>query len=304
MARTPEPPLVPEAEQVYLDHLGIFVPDLPPVAESLGRLGFASTPFAKHGNAPSTEGAPAPSGTANICAMFRAGYLEVLGPTGEDTPLARQLADRLERHPGLHLIAFSVANSPAHRARLNDAGFDPVSLVRLRRTVPTPDGEASARFDVLRVPPATMPEGRIQLVTHHTPALVWQPRFLDHENGTQALTGALVCAEDVGESRARFGRVTGRDGGARARALDLDRGRVDFVTPAQLSDALPEATVPALPFVAAAAFAVSEIAATRRLLKARGVDHLDTDDGRLIVSGDAALGASLVFHQSGTDPWS
>ena len=146
MARAPEPPLVPEAEQVFLDHAGLFVPDLAPVTGALERLGFAPTPLAKHGDAPSTDGAPAPSGTANICAMFRVGYLEVIGPTGEDTPLARQLADRLKRHPGLHLIAFSVAESPDHHARLDDAGFGPVSLVRLRRRVPTPDGEASTLF--------------------------------------------------------------------------------------------------------------------------------------------------------------
>ena len=303
MARAPEPPLVPEAEQVFLDHAGLFVPDLAPVTGALERLGFAPTPLAKHGDAPSTDGAPAPSGTANICAMFRVGYLEVIGPTGEDTPLARQLADRLKRHPGLHLIAFSVAESPDHHARLDDAGFGPVSLVRLRRRVPTPDGEASARFDVVRVQPGTMPEGRIQLVTQRTPELVWQPRFLDHANGTQALTGALVCAEDTDDSRARFGRVIGRDGKTPTGSLDLDRGRIDFVSPAQLSDVLPDAAVPTPPFIAAAAFAVSEIAVTRRLLKRNGVEHRETVDGRLIVSGDAALGASLVFHQRGTDPW-
>lgn len=303
MARASKPPVVPEAEQVFLDHAGVFVPDLAPVAGALSRLGFTLTPLARHGNAPTADGPPAPSGTANICAMFRAGYFEVVGSTGEDTPLARQLADRLKRHPGLHLIAFAVAESPAHRARLEGAGFDPVSLVRLRRAVPTPDSEANARFDVLRVPPETMPEGRIQLVSHYTPELVWQPRFLDHENGAQALSGALVCAEDADESRGRFGRLIGRDGRTPTGSLDLDRGRVDFVTPVQLSDAVADATVPALPFIAAAAFAVSEIAATRRLFEDRGVGHREADDGRLIVRGDAAFGASLVFHQHGTDPW-
>ncbi len=54
---------MPEAEQVFLDHAGLFVPDLAPVAGVLGRLGFTLTPPARHADAHPADGAPAPSGT-------------------------------------------------------------------------------------------------------------------------------------------------------------------------------------------------------------------------------------------------
>src|SRR3546814_6422669 len=83
------------------------------------------------------------------------------------------------RHVGLHLVAFSVGDWQAAQARLASNDFRPNDPVHLTRPVEDEDGTLrEARFTVLRVPPEVMPEGRIQLLEHHTQDDVWQARWL------------------------------------------------------------------------------------------------------------------------------
>src|SRR5262249_57808361 len=95
-------------------------------------------------------------------------------------PLARELDVVLSRRAGLHLAAFAVADAAAARERLAGAGFAVRDLVRMQRPVETESGPGTAAFTIARVKPMTMPEGRIQLLTHHTEDAVWQPRWLSH----------------------------------------------------------------------------------------------------------------------------
>ena len=59
---------------------------------------------------------------------------------------------------------------------------------------------SDARFQVLRVPSDTMPEGRIQFVQQRTPELLWQRRWLDHPNRAFALAAVLICVADPREA--------------------------------------------------------------------------------------------------------
>jgi len=54
--------------------------------------------------------------------MFARGYIEVLFKTS-DTPLAREFDAGLARHPGVHIVAFGVADAAAAHGRLARAGF-------------------------------------------------------------------------------------------------------------------------------------------------------------------------------------
>jgi hypothetical protein len=84
-------------------------------------------------------------------------------------------------------------------------------LVQMQRPVDTGGAPGTAAFTLARVQPGEMPEGRIQILTHRTEAMVWQPRWLSHPNGSVALTSITVVAADVGEATRRFARFTGRD---------------------------------------------------------------------------------------------
>jgi len=207
-APAPNPRQTPDRGEVFLDHLAHFVPDMTAAEAAMAAMGFTLTPFTVQRNQ-SGDGL-VPSGTANRCAMLDSGYLEVL-TRYSDTALARQLDAALDRYTGVHLLAMTVADADAAVARLAAEGFAPDPPVRLTRAVETPDGDTDlARFSVVRVPPGTMPEGRIQILTHHTPAIVWQDRWTAQANGIRSLEAALVVVADPDAAAARYGRFLGR----------------------------------------------------------------------------------------------
>lgn len=296
---------VPGAGAVILDHVAFFAPGLGAAEVALARLGFALTPFTAQRNR--VEGRLVPAGTGNRLALLEAGYLEVLTPTGEDTPIARQFQAAIARYPGLHAIAFGEADAEAAHRRLAAAGFDPLPLVALERKVPTEAGEAPARFAVVRIAPGLMPEGRIQVCRHLTPEVVWQERWLGQPNGARALCEVLIAVADAGEAAARFARFTGiapRAHANRTIRIETARGALAFAEPAVLA-ALPAGLrPPALPWIGAIALEVAEPQATAAILTRGGVPFARAAAGALVVPPEHGLGAAIAFTAAGAPaPW-
>ena len=274
---------LPERSEIFLDHVAHFVPELDRAAEALLRLGFLLTPFTAQRNR-TPEGMVA-TGMANRCVMLREGYLEFLTAVSE-SELERQFRAATARHVGLHLIAFATGDAQAAEGRLAREGFRPAPPVALTRPVEMSDGSTSeARFTVLRVPPGVMPEGRVQLLTHHTEAEVWQERWLAHPNGIVTLKGVLLAVPDPEEAASRFGRFLGRRPerrGARV-LLPLERGVCVFVAAEELTSVAPWATpAVAVPWIVATALGSEDTGRTREWFAAGGLAVRD------IVSGGAA----------------
>ncbi len=116
----------------------------------------------------------------------------------------------LARYPGLHLAAFAVADAVKARSRLVAADFRVRPLVEMKRPVGTATGTGTAAFTIARVEPDVMPEGRIQMLTHHTEHTVWQPRWLAHPNTAIGLIDVVIAVANVEEAALRFVRFTGR----------------------------------------------------------------------------------------------
>ena len=228
---------LPIADEIFLDHVGHFVRDPEAATRALVRAGFAPTPVSIQVN-PAPDGAPRLTGTGNTTAMFARGYIEALFHTA-DTPLGRELTAAMGRYPGVHLAAFAVPDAATAHRRLTDAGFHMQPLVQMERPVDTGGAPGTAAFTLARVQPGEMPEGRIQILTHRTEAMVWQPRWLSHPNGAVALTSITVVAADVGEATRRFARFTGRDPTPSqfGQMIELDRGRVELVSCGRLRTA-------------------------------------------------------------------
>ncbi|MDE0059058.1 MAG: VOC family protein [Defluviicoccus sp.] len=284
--------------EVFLDHVGWFVSDMDAASGAFGRLGFPLTPFTIHRNE-DAAGNRIPTGTANRCAMLGRGYLEILTDVaGLDTPFARAHREAVARHQGLHLIAFAVDDAQAEARRLDEAGFRPLPVARLRRPMPTDQGgEEEAAFSVLRVPPGTMAEGRMQILRHETPDLVWQDSTIARDNAIAGLAGVLICTDDPAEAAARHARFTGRE--AAGATVALDRGRLDFVDPGGLARILPGARPPSLPFIAAAVLESADIAATRRFVESAGVPVAELAGGAIAIPPESAMGAWLVARAAG-----
>lgn len=197
----------PPPGSLVVDHVSHFVPELGAASRALEALGFAVTP-------PSVQRTQdGPAGTSNVGVMLEHGYLEFLAPTS-DTPNAQRLRTSMQRYPGVHLCCFGTPDAEGERRRLEDHGFSPLPIVDLQRETAE---KQTARFQVVRAAPDSMPEGRIQFVQHHTPAALWRPQYLGHTNNVVKLACAFVVADDpvaAGARWARFAALLPRPAGA------------------------------------------------------------------------------------------
>jgi Glyoxalase-like domain len=219
----------PAPGELYLDHVAHFVPDLGAAARVAESVGFVVTPESAH----RAQGAPA--GTSNRCIMLEEGYIEILAPT-LDTPNAQRVREHMARYAGVHLACFGTPDAESEHRRLAGQGFEPEPVVNLERTLD--DGE-TVRFSVVHVPPAKMPEGRIQYVQQLTPEQIWRPQHLKHRNGVVGLAAVYVAAAEPAQTAARWARFAGllprRD--CDLVRLDAARGKV-FVGKAEPAPAL------------------------------------------------------------------
>jgi Glyoxalase-like domain len=286
---------LPVAGAVFLDHIAHFVPTMDPAAEALERCGFRLTLFTAQTNR-ADDGNPVPTGTANRCAMLRRGYLEILAAT-DNTPLAQQLHERVARHVGLHLAAFSTADAAAERRRLAAAGFPVLPLVDMRRPVATVSGKAEARFTIARIAAGVMPEGRTQFLTHHTEDLVWREPCLVHPNGAHALIALWVAAADPDEPARRFAQFTGRPARrfGEVRTIALDRGALRFASPEFLQHEFGITRGPPLPYLAACEIAVAGLERLDRVLDRAGLAARPIAGG-IALTLPPALGGTIVFR--------
>ena len=296
---------LPFGDEIFLDHVGHFVRDAQAASRALQRAGFAPTPVSiQADNDPATERL-VPTGLGNVTAMFARGYMEVLFKSS-DTPLAGELDAALARRAGLHLAAFSVIDAAATRERLAAAGFPVRDLARMQRPVETERGPGIAAFTISRVKPMTMPEGRIQILTHHTEDTVWQPRWLSHPNSVRDLIDVVIAVGDVEEAARRFARFTGRSatftpGGALIR---LDRGGVYLVSHDRATEKLPEVAVTSLPFMIGYALGVESLAAAEAAVDGANLEWRAFEDG-IVATFPAELGEGAWFFVEAPEdlPW-
>ncbi|MBU0725982.1 MAG: VOC family protein [Alphaproteobacteria bacterium] len=304
---TDAPRQLPQDSELFLDHIAHFVPDMDAAGAALERLGYILTPFTAQQNSLKPGDAPVPAGTANRLVMLRRGYLEFLTAV-VDTPLAQQLQDAVKRYVGVHLLAFAVGDAQAAWERLAATGFAPTPLVHLERAVGLPQGGSkNAKFSVVRVPPGTMPEGRIQILTHHTESIVWQERWMAHPNRIVALTDILLAVADPQEAAQRFARFLDRkaeqDSAGRWH-LATDRGVLTFVTPASVPGLLPGMPERPAPFIAAYGLESADLDVSERHFREAGAAIERLDDRRLRLDLPAALGGTQIVCAPGAImPW-
>jgi len=289
---------------IALDHVGVAAPELLPLTQTYERLGFTLTPIAQQSGRRKPDMPVEPFGTGNRCAFFQHGYLELIAIM-DPTKFANQLDRFLARYAGMHILAMAIDDEEATLARLRAAGVDIPGIAWLER--PVEAGGPIAKF--ARLPFPDPPEGRVQLLRHLTPELVWQDRWMDHANGVVALETAILSSDTPAETAERLSRLTGlplepdpaggfvvrfpgADGAAGPRSKKMET-RARILTPDGLAKVLPGVAQQASPFMAGMVLRTADGgAAARRVLA--GVATRDAPDG-LMVPPEAACGAALVF---------
>jgi len=283
-----------------LDHVGIAAHDLDALAAVYEGLGFRLTPLARHAGRLTPDGPVVPFGTGNRCAMLGtpgtpAGYLELIARIDPSAP-ANSLDRFLQRYEGIHIVAFGISDAEAELARLRREGFDLPGIAYLERPVDQGDAaKGQAKFARLPLPNDASPEGRMQLIQHLTPALIWRDEWLAHANRAERLAGLVICVADPEEAAGRFARLTGVAArpAAGISSFRLGDAQLSLVVPGMLGTILPGVTPPALPFIAGVVIHTADRAAAIRAIAAgRG---RDVETGFLVPPA-AAGGTALLFR--------
>jgi hypothetical protein len=294
----------PEGDEIFYDHIGYFVHDLDDAGARLEKLGFQVSATNIQYNEDAV-GELQRTHTSNKLVKLNLGFIEMLAATGE-SPLADQLKRMLARYQGLHVIALTNADIEATAARLAASGIDMQDPANLRRKVMVNGEETLMVFTVCRVNPGTYNEGRLQILTNHTPENFWLPGDMDHANGADTLTDLLICVDDVEEAVGRYETFFGTTAITMAglRTLDLARGRFHFVSPDQAQAMLPGFTAPTLPYTCGQGLGSLDLAASKAFFGKAGVTPVYEDQNFFCIGSDDAMGAYLLFHDRTVDaPW-
>jgi hypothetical protein len=295
---------------IALDHVGLCARDPAPLWAAWERLGFALSPMAQQSGRRTPDGPVEPFGSVNRCAFLRHGYVELLGI--QDATLFGNGVDRfVERYAGAHILALAMTDADGNLARLRRGGLDIPGIAWLQRPVEAgaPPGGPTARFARLPFPDA--PEGRVQLVQHLTPELVWDARWMGHRNGADALEAAILAAANPAETTARLAKLAGLaaepdplagfrlrlPGAARVAGPDSPamETRIRILPPEALPRALPGVVAPTLPFMAGMVFRTVDKGASARALL-RGMELREMAEGFMVlVPPERAGGCAVVF---------
>jgi hypothetical protein len=241
----------PGSEALSLDHVGTITRDLAAAAARWERLGFRLAPVSRQRGAIPGQAGVHPWASANRCAVFRKGYLELIGIVDPHTfnPWERFLA----RFEGLHLLALRCENADhAYKRLAPEAPFLDPPIAR-DRALSYRGVQHVMRFRNIFSRDAQCPEGRYIVIEHQTPELLWQEELLEHENGAVGLEAVIVVTDDDAVAR-------------RVHALDsIPR----HMTPAEFFGRFHH--LPPAPSFAAITIAFTDLARTLALLQTRGV---------------------------------
>ena len=238
----------PSAQQIFLDHIGHWLPAKDAAKAALEALGFTITPFSEQ-RQNDADGNLIPAGSGNYCVMLEQGYLEFLIALA-DTPIGRELNSGISRYVGVHIAAFACADATHQHAYMQKLGFNQRPLAKLSREVlDREDISATARFDVARPQTGTIAEGRVQFLTHHTPELIWQPRYVEHANGALALSGLSFAVTNLDEAVQRYSRILQQAGEPLhgAHVFSLDQGALTLFDYSRACELFADAPLPQAP---------------------------------------------------------
>lgn len=277
-----------------LDHAAVMVNDLNGSSKAYERLGFCLTPLSQHSGALTPGGEVVQWGCANRCIMLQQGYLELMGVI-DDTLYDNKVPEFLARYEGIHILAFGCSDGANAAKRLAKSGFGANGVHRLARSLDTPDGERQAAFNLVRLPPEEMPEGRVLAIEHLTREFLWQERYMTHPNGAIALEELIVCVDDPATVTQRYERYFGipASGDGDRWRITLREGSFILLTPNSLC-AEYGIESPTTPYAAALTIRTHDLQHTQEYLIENAVKFTETNGGLQVAASEAA-GATFIF---------
>lgn len=285
-----------------LDHVGVAVKSLDRGRAAYERLGFQLAARSIHSGSRAAGSPVEPWGSGNHCAMFREGYLEIIGLT--DASMYSSVKDMVSRYEGMHIVAIGCGNAEAAFAEFQKAGA-PVEAPRAleRDAIFGPGGRETrrAKFRNMYVDPLAFPEAKFIFLEHLTRDVIWQTHLLDHPNGALGIEAAYFVVADPEATAQKFAplfseRIERFPGVVK---LTLDRGTLWLSEEKAWRERVPGTFVPPVPSPAGFGIRVESIDATRKFLEAKGVPvQAGMSASQLWVAPEDACGAAIQFSQA------
>jgi len=282
-----------------LDHLVICVRDLAQAAPDWQALGFNLTPTGVH-----------PFGTSNRLAMFGNNFIELLAVTDAAAvspaapghfSFAAHNQDFLANAEGMSMLALHSTDSHAEAARFDAAHIGAYAPFDFGRDAVLPGGGvARVGFSLAFATDPAMPG--IAFFTcqqRHPPELFWKPEYQRHPNGALRVIEVVMSAPEPAAHRDFLERLTESAAELAPGRLTIGaRGdRITVLGPSELASRLPGLAIEASPRFCAARLAVTDLEATRRLLKNNGVDF-EINGAALLVPPTHGLALEFIEQET------
>jgi catechol 2,3-dioxygenase-like lactoylglutathione lyase family enzyme len=275
--------------KLELDHVGVAIRSLDRGRDAYARLGFKLAPRSFHSGSRAPGGPVEVWGSGNHCAMFREGYLEIIGLT--DTEKYSSVKDMVDRYEGLHIVAIGV-NPPSGGGLAIDAAREqllkrgvPVegarSLERDAAFGPNDEEIRRAKFRNCYVDRQKFTEARFLYIEHLTRDVIWQPQLLDHPNGATAIEEVYFASDDPKSTAHKLAALLPSPA----------RGRFYVMTGAEWKFR----PMPPLPSAVGFGIRVASLVQTRACLAASGVKT--SEDRGIWVDPADACGATIRFFE-------
>jgi len=284
-----------------LDHLVICVHDLAQAALDWQTLGFNLTPTGVH-----------PFGTSNRLAMFGNNFLELLAVTDAAAvppaapgrfSFAAHNRDFLATGEGMSMLAMHSADAHGDAARFKADHIGAYAPFDFGRDAVLPGGSAArVEFSLAFATDPAMPG--IAFFTcqqRHPPELFWKPEYQRHPNGALRVIEVVMSAPEPAQHRGFLERFTESTAELAPGRLTVgERGdRITVLGPAEMAQRLPSLAVAPSPRFCAARLAVTDLEATKRVLKNNGV-HFEIAGAVLLIPAEAWHGLALEFVEQET----
>jgi len=284
-----------------LDHLVICVRDLAQAAQDWQTLGFNLTPTGVH-----------PFGTSNRLAMFANNFLELLAvtdpaavppPAPDRFSFAAHNQDFLATGEGMSMLAMHSADAHGDAARFRAHHIGAYAPFDFGRDAVLPGGgTARVEFSLAFATDPAMPG--IAFFTcqqRHPPKLFWKPEYQRHPNGALRVIEVVMSAPEPAAHRSFLERITesAAELGPGRLTVGARGDRITVLGPAEMARRLPGLAGAASPRFCAARVAVTDLDATKRVLKNNGVDF-EVSGAVLLIPPAASHGLALEFVEQET----
>ena len=280
-----------------LDHIVHAVRDLDAAAALYGRLGFTVGPRNRH-----------PWGTHNHIVQLPGFFVELLAVAEPDKIGGEGLAELfgrfnqrfLEKQEGLSFLMLESQLAGADARDFGVAGIALSSAQRFEREGKAADGSpVTVGFSLAFVRDGRAPQIGFATCQQLNPQSFWNPALQQHPNGTSAIAGAVIAAENPSDHHIFLSAFTGeRELSATSGAVTAHTSRGDLTVmdgaafASHFGVVAPDLAGGAR--LAAIRFAVGDLDALKATFDAGKVPHA-LHVGQVVVPAQAAMGATLVF---------